>query len=299
MIMFKSTLTILVLFLSLSVLAQTEDARTAYQFYREKNYEKARSFIDKAVESPPGNGDAINWHIRGFIYKDLYSSSENKFANNEAREEAITSLKKSMELDKYAALDTMNKKVLRHLATSYYNDAVHIMRGDNQRTISQSIDHYLKYKGIMTFISPDESFQEMDINFYLALSTHYRRIYESDRDNLIEYWDKSLEYLLLVTEIDSMNTVANYNIGVMKYNIGADGIEQMPNDIDIPKMNQIQDLSSKSFEESLPYILAAYEKDPQRIEILKALRGIYISLNNEEMAIYYDNLLKKMEEQQN
>lgn len=46
---------------------------------------------------------------------------------------------------------------------------------------------------------------------------------------------------------------------------------------------------------ALPYIKKSLDVNPQKVEAIRALKGIYRGLNNYEMVDYYDQQLKSLE----
>ncbi len=289
----KSAVAIAVVLFSVAE-AKAQPAATieAYQAYQQKDYSRAASLIDAVVISEEGKEDAMSWHIRGFVYKDLFNEEKNDAERDAHREKAIASYKRSMELDAAQAYKENNLKSLRYLASSYYNDAVLVMRELNPRTIDRSEELYAAYKDLQRAVDPSFNFAERDVTYYKALATSNRKIYEQDRSNLKDFLFRALDNYKVVLEIDPENYGANYNTAINLYNEGAFGIEQIDADAQIPTIVKVQAESVELFREALPYMLKAHELNPERRETLIALRGIYLSLNNNEEANKYRELLK-------
>lgn len=269
-----------------------DSAIKAYKHYSNKEYDSAMVAIDQSILLPSGSKSDVVWHIRGFIYKDVYANTVSS-KNELAREEAVKSFKTSIELDKDHSLDSNNAKALRALAVSYYNDAVELMRELDPLTIDKASDYYHSFKDVMLFLDPNLNFENEDIDFYLAMATCYRKIYTRDRENHEEYLTISNSFFEKVLEIDSTNWSANYSLAVNRYNKGAYNIEDMDEEADIPQIVTVQAESVKSFEKALGPMLKAYEIDPDRIEVLKGLRGIYLSLNDEEKSRFFDEKVQE------
>lgn len=276
------------------VIAQPQETLDAYKAYQQQDYTQAAALIDRAIDEKVGASDAMTWHIRGFIYKDIYNKVDQKSAIAESRDVAIASLMRSMELDTKDEYRENNIKSLRYLASSYYNDAVLVMREIDKATIDQSEKYYLKYKEIMLELDPDFDSQERDITFYKALATSNRKIYEKDREGNKDYLYRALDNYQYVLKIDPENYGANYNTAINLYNEGAYGIEQIDAEAKIPALVKIQAESVELFREALPYMLKAHELDSTRRETLIGLRGIYLSLNNNEKADKYRDMLQEI-----
>lgn len=282
--------------LSAGVFAQPEGALRAYHLYKDGKLLEAREQIDEAVKGKKGADDHFSWLIRGFIYKDIYTQLDDKDPDSESRQKAIESLLTSMELDTKGEHSDNSYKALKYLATSYYNDAVLVMRELNMNTIDKAKDYYLRYKETMLKLQPDFDFDEKDVEFYKALATANRKIYEEDRPNRREYLDKALDYYDIVLQIDPDNMGANYNVAVNLYNEGAWRIDEMDPEAEIPDVVKVQAISIKNFEAALPYMKKAYELNPHREEILKGLWGIHLSLNDEEKATQFRRELEEKED---
>lgn len=294
----KLLLVLASLCMALFVAAQTpKETIEAYNSYKAGDLSNAKNYIDQAVQTPGGENDALTWHIRGFIYKDLFSGDKTNKSQEvqSSRETAVESLKKSIQLDSKKAYYDNNYKAIKYLATSYYNDAVLIQRELNMNTIDQSLDDYLKYKETIKIIEPNADFSQKDVEFYKALATCNRKIYEVDPDNRMEYLNKALRYYAIVRKIDPNDYGANYNPAVNIYNLGASKIDNMDPETSLDTLISIQASSVKNFENALPFMLKAYQLNPDRIETLKGLRGIYLSLSDNVNAKFYEDRLKELQ----
>ncbi|TVR39314.1 MAG: hypothetical protein EA392_06850 [Cryomorphaceae bacterium] len=291
-LIFFSTLLSAALLTAPLVQAQPATTIQAYEAYQQKDYARAASLIDAAVVSEEGKEEAMSWHIRGFVYKDLFNEAKNDALRHSHREKAIESYKRSMELDAGNAYEENNLKSLRYLASSLYNDAVVVMRELDPKTIHRSEELYAAYKDLQRAIEPSFNFEERDITYFKALATSNRKIYEQDRNKHKEFLFKALDNYKVVLEIDPENYGANYNTAINLYNEGAYGIEQIDAEAQIPTIVKVQAESVELFREALPFMLKAHELDPKRRETLIALRGIYLSLNNNEEANKYREMLK-------
>lgn len=279
--------------------AQPQETLDAYRAYQQQDYSGAAELINSALKAPGGESDAMTWHIRGFIYKDIFNTTDHKDRNSANRPEAVESFFRSMELDAKNEFRDNNLKSLRYLASSYYNDAVLVMREVDENTIAESEELYKKYKEIAVRIESDVDTVERDITFYKALATCHRKIYEQDRDANKDYLYKALANYQYVLQLDPENYGANYNTAINLYNEGAYGIEQIDAEAKIPTIVKVQAGSIDLFREALPFLLKAYEQDSTRKETLIALRGIYLSLNNNEEANKYRDLLQQAQQTNN
>jgi len=86
---------------------------------------------------------------------------------------------------------------------------------------------------------------------------------------------------------------SNYNFAINLYNEAAYRIERIPADADLTFLLLEQAGCIDIFKEALPFAEKAYDKKPGRIEILKALRAIYLSLSDYDKFDRYDLLIKE------
>lgn len=259
-----------------------EKIEEAYTLYKTGQYDEAAASINKATDSEKGRSNKIAWHIRGFIYKDLFLENRNTEKGVEARDEAITSFKESMKLDIDSALYEQNSKALKVLAVSFFNKASEIIEKRDPDNIENANENYNRYKNLTLHLYPDSVMKDKDIEYYLAMSTAHRKIYESDRDKYEAHWQISNDYILKVLELDPKNWPALYSLSVAHYNKGAYNMERLPDVTSIPDIYEIQAESMRSIEIALPYMMKAYEVNPDKIEAVKGLKVIYFNLNQEK-----------------
>lgn len=292
----RLAVTLVMVFFAGILIAQPDQTLRAYKEYQQQNYQRASELIDEAIATEAGKKDAMTWHIRGFIYKDIFNNVDQKDYDAESREEAIAAFVKALEYDKSGEFRENNIKSLRYLGSSLYNDAVLIMRDLDTETIDDSEKFYKRYKEVMSLVDKSFDTKERNVNYYKALATCYRKIYEENRTENQKFLEKALNKYEYVLEIDPDNYGANYNTAINLYNEGAYGIEQIDAEAQIPTIVKVQAVSVERFREALPYMLKAHELDPTRRETLIGLRGIYLSLNNNEEANKYKDLLEKTQQ---
>lgn len=291
----KKLLYILIIcFVSSPVLlkAQIKDKiEAAYALYNAGDYEAAADAINEVVESPKGETSKVAWHIRGFIYKDIYIRNEQNIPESKARDEAIYSHKKCIENDPEGTLVAQSRNAITYLSVSYYNDAIEIMDARSPKGIDEANDLYEKYKEITLYLYPDSSMTNSDIDYYLAMSTAHRKIYERDRIKNESHFEISNEYLTRVLDLDPQNWAALYSKSVSYYNKGAYNLERLPEAQGITDIYRIEAESMRSIEFALPYMMKAYEIDPEKIEAVKGLKTILWNLNK----IDESNQMQKLE----
>jgi len=272
-------LLIFLMLLGVNAFAQPEKISNAIFHYQNGNLEKAKGSIDSACVDPSTINDPEAWHIKGFIYKELHKKLESASKGLTYRTVAIDAFNKSMSLDKENQRLDDNKKNLKALASTFYNDAATFLDTVNYE---KAVKYFNIFKETMSVGDPDYNFDKKEIEFKLALASQYSKLYETNRKARESFLNKTKELYADVIKMDSNNVSANYNMGILYYNQAVNIIKEMDYDVDIFELSNTQDNTIVLFKESLPYMEKAYQLDPDRKETLIGLSGIYFSLNEEE-----------------
>ena len=281
--------------LSVFANAQIDKVSAAISLLQKGTLDSAKTIIELAVADTEIVNDGQAWYIRGFIYKSIYNAKEKTKIKSPLRLEALNSFKRSLFIDTSLANVVENKKNIKYLAATLYNDVKASLDSVNYLI---AIDNFEKFKTYSKLIdTSQETIKQNDIKFLLALASVYTQIYENDRKGKSEFLNlaKAAYYKVLILE--SNNISANYNMGILFYNQAVQLINQSDYDIDIVALNDIQDNSVKLFKESLPFMEKAYQLDPKRREILLGLSGVHFSLNEKEKSDYYKQKLQELEKQ--
>lgn len=271
--------------------------RRAYLKFNEKDYQAAAADIDEVVSLKKGEINELAWHIRGFIYKDIYLYEDQGDMNSEARDVAVYSLLQSMELDEDKVLYINNEKALRHLAASYFNDATDVINDRDPATIDHADEFYGKFRSISVHIETDSVVQSRDIDFLLAMATAHRKIYEQKREDNLKHYDKANAYYKKVLDIDPDNWPALYSIAVNSYNKGAYNLEKLP-ELEIHDIIRTEGESIRSIQSALPFMTRAYEVNPERIEAVKGLKYIHFNLNDIEKSEFFEKEHERLRQEQ-
>jgi len=292
--LFKYILTIIVLAATTMASGQGKYCQYhnhAIRAYQDKDFAKAKELIDSALNMCPSlQEDSYVWHVKGFICKDLYFSSEKGDINSPSRELAIESFMKSFELDEKGEYLENNRKAIKKLAGTYSNNAAGLLDTNN---FAKAIILYSKYKNVIKIITPDYDFTSKDINFNNVLAAVYKEQYENNRTLNREYLDKSMEMYSKTLKLDSMNFNANYNLGVIYYNIGVGYILSVDDFIDdLEKLIESQEKMTQFCKKALPYLQRAHQVKETR-EIIEGFRGIYKNLNEHEKMLFYEQKLNE------
>ena len=138
---------------------------------------------------------------------------------------------------------------------------------------------------------------ERNISFYLAVGSKLTELHNADESGGDTYFLQAVAQFERVLRYDDRNLKANYNLGVLYYNKAVNMIAKVDYDnIDIIAIGELEDNSIEVFRIALPYLEKAHEIDPNDINTLEGLAGIYFSLREFEKS---DELKARVEELSN
>jgi hypothetical protein len=285
----------LILLIGNAVFAQFvgKDGVSKALFYLQKSeLDSAKKYIDEASVDSTINNEAKTWYYRGFIYKELYKTNEKDDKNSKFRLEAISSLGKLIEVDTDKEFSESSSKMLNYLASTLYNDAARSLTPNDYQLAEQN---YAKFRETMLLSNPNVELIPQDVKFKLALASMLNQ--EALRNNQLD--SSKIEQIKSIYKevitLDSNNGSANYSIGILYYNEAADIINNMDYDMDLEKLNELQDICIDLFLKALPYMKKSYELGYNRKETLIGLGNIYHGLNDEEKEAIYKKELETLD----
>jgi hypothetical protein len=272
-----------ILMLSMPAKCQQDVMKRAYEGYQNGNLIEAKTYVDSAMTFQSLTIDPSTWYLRGFIYKDLFKDENN---NGIYRKEAISAFTHLLEMENIEKYQKDAKQNIKYLSTTYYNDAVSALdRGE----LENAVKHY---KNFSLYYPVGENatidLLERDINFYLAIGSKHTNLNNRDTSGNDHYFEQAIAQFNKVLELDDQNLKANYNLGVLYYNKAVNVIAKLDyGDIDIFAISELEDRSIQLFEIALPYLQLAYQINPQDINTLEGLSGIYYGLRDFDKSNQY------------
>ncbi|NND94448.1 MAG: hypothetical protein HKN45_06240 [Flavobacteriales bacterium] len=283
------------LFAQSNVLPLTGQAAREYQ---NKEYLKAKELIDQSIAGEGGE-DAYTWQVRGHIYKEIFKQMENENINSPAREAAVNSFIECMKLDTENKYLEWNSTSLRFLASTFWNDAVNIMERRERKRLSSAAELYDKYHQIMSQARPKDNLDKFSIDFYRAYATANRKTIEELRakgaepDDYAPELQRVEESYQKALKLKADDYGSNYNYAINLYNEAAYRIGKIPAEADLTYIMLEQAGCIEIFKQALPIAKNAENLRPGRIEILKALRAIHLSLSNYDEFDRYNKLVRE------
>lgn len=287
---------VLLLFLTAHVNAQEEPLKMATVYLQKGELDSAKILIDQVITDPQTMKDGNVWYLRGFIYKSIYNKWQRDNKYSPARIEALQSFKKSVSLDTSRVTIQENKKNIKYLVTTLYNDAATSLDSMDYKVAIETFDQFREY--YLLIDSSETNIKQTDLKFLLALASVYTMIFEADKKGKIEFLALAKETYNKVLVIDPNNITANFNMGILYYTQAINLINQLDYGVDLRVLNDAQDNSLSLFRESLPFMEKAYILDPNRKETLYGLSGIYFSLNEIEKSNEFKQKLEDIKKKQ-
>jgi len=262
-------------------------------FYLQKTeLDSAKKYIDEAALVTEENSLPKTWYYRGFIYKEMYKTKEKENKKSPSRLVAIDALKKLLVVDATKEFTESSIKMLKYLASTLYNDAA---RSLNPEKYDVAQGNYNLYRQAMLVVNPSLDLKDQDVRFKLALASLFNR--ESKEVGVIDSVSsvKAKQIYMEVLVLDTNNGSANYNLGILNYNEAVSLINKMDYDMDLEKLNEVQDICIDLFLKALPYMKKSYELQWKRKETLIGLSNIYYGLNDMEKSEAYKKELEELE----
>ena len=272
---------------------QKDEVAKALSHLQNSDLDSAQFFIDKASIHITLKGQPKTWYYKGFIYKEIYKAKDKTNKTSTYRNEAIVSLKKLLELDKDKEFTESSIKILKYLASTLYNDAARSLNMDEYKIAEENFE---SFKKLMQIVEPGIDLKQRDIKFKLALASLFSKPNPDGSPIDPEKAKKSIEIYESVLAIDENNGSANYNLGILYYNDAVYIINNMDYDMDLEKLNEVQDQCIDLFLKALPYMKKAYDLNWKKKETLIGLSSIYYGLNDMEKSDAYKKELQELEE---
>lgn len=302
MIRIKYILPILFLFLSIFSFAQAKNKyciydQVAVEKYGEKDYTAAKSYIDSAILMCEDlQSDPYVYHIKGFIYYELYKASEVEDPYSTIRAEAFDAFLKSNELDPEGIYREKNNKSLRNICVRIQQNIVHNLDTVQFKEAMKLNDLYhdrVAKSGV------NLDLKEHDISFNNFIGNVYVELYENNKASRVSFIDSAIKHYEIALSIDTLGFDANKNLGYLYHNLSIDIILNMNPEDDILTMYENQERSSALGMKSLPYLKRAHDQRPKNRDVLYGLAGIYFMLQEKEKSDFYQKLYDEVSNQNN
>jgi len=152
----------------------------AADYLKRNELNGAREAIDVAAKDQVTGQDPRTWHIRGFVYKELFKNSPQ---TADFRETALASLRRCGELDAKNTYTARNNAVLEYLYGTCYNEAVEQL---NRKDFAKALPGFKKFIDYRAGAKPDEYYAEALYN------AGYASLALGDKAAARTYYEKAL-----------------------------------------------------------------------------------------------------------
>ncbi len=273
--------------------AQQSKMESAFKFYEQNNLESAKADINAAISNPETAKDAQAWQIRGYIYKSIYKNEKSN-KQSPARLEALKSIKKSEGFDTKKEYLQLNINAAQYLISTLSNDAVEFLDPVDYEKAIELEKKIIEYYPLMDSSITNQ--QKQEIAFDENLGTVYSSILDKSPENT-KFVNLAKGIYERILTLDPDNITANLNMGLLYFNRGVNLIISSDMEMDITKLEPMQEKSVKLFKESLPFMERAYDINPNKIVVLQGLKGIFHALHDEEKFNFYQKKIEEINKQ--
>ena len=174
----------------------------------------------------------------------------------------------------------------------------HTLFPDNKDIVLTQINHYLaedRIKELETKLKKAIKLEKSNTELYFMLALVYEKMSQKDAGKMKdEVVQKAVESYKQILTIEPNNLKANYNLGILYYNIAVTKIQNLDYEDDFITITQIQDECVGIFKQSLPYMQKAYSLNPKKVETVEGLAGIYFALGDVPKSNEYKEKLKEL-----
>jgi len=269
--------------------------QVAVEKYGEKNLELAQQYIDSALLMCPDLAtDAYTYHVKGFIYYELFKTKEIADYNSKFREIALTSFVKSNNLDTKQEFSKNNLVSIRNIAKYYQKNCVDLLKA---RNVELATEFNTKFMEVIKMTGNNEDLSKWEVSFNNSIGDIYWDLYQEDTKTNATYFEKAINQYEVVLKLDSLDHHAVYTVGVMYYNRGFQYILDLSDDADLLEVLDAQEKQVEYGLKSLPYLKKAYALKPKNKETINGLSAIYYMLQEKEKHQFYQNLLNQLTEE--
>ncbi|MCX7728159.1 MAG: hypothetical protein N2203_01695, partial [Bacteroidia bacterium] len=151
--------------------AQVNKLMEAFDCYQNKNFTCAKNKIDSAVTHPDTKDEPGAWSLKAYVYYQYFKMYEYKIHNSRYRQISLDAAFTSESLNPDAETSNNNKRLLKTIAESYYNQ-IKIYLYDSL-SYNKSVELFNNYKSLYQKIDPNYNFKSKDIEFYNSVGGQF------------------------------------------------------------------------------------------------------------------------------
>ncbi len=128
-----------------------------------------------------------------------------------------------------------------------------------------------------------------NLQLYRVLASTYEKLAKQARESggqkrASKYKDSARNTYNSILEVDPGNFKANYNLGIMYYNIGVDKVKRSQEVEDIDKLTKLENEASEELKKAIPYLEKAFHKNCDDKNLFRSLKNVYKRTNQQSKA---------------
>jgi len=263
--------------------AQNSKVVSAYNYAKPnyKQYDKAKTAIDEAVEHEKTSQDPKAWFYRGRIYQQIYQDSTFHHLCENPLKVVVESFEKSLEYD---AKNKFKKEVV-----NLYNIALQQIRNEAINALKAK-EYQKSYEMFDLLIKGTANENTMALNEVYDGAAFYAGYTAEETGNIEKahaFYDQSIAEgkEMSRAHIRKGLLYLNANDSAAYLAIMQKGIETVEDNKDILLLLIDYYNKAKKMDEALTYINKAIEKDPQNVKLYQAQGDILSAMDKPEEAL--------------
>jgi len=262
-------------------------------WFTERDYHKAFDFFEQYIEIanlPFMAGTKTAAKDSTYMMVQYYSGMVSTQLDNP--ELAIKTLNRAKELP-YNLND-----ILQWLCAEYIqiNDSLNLEKTYEEGYKFFPDSSYYLFSLINVYITSDRNDKAIDmLNTAIAQDPSNSQLYQalgSVYERGTNESDKAEASFIKALEFNQEDAGNNFNVGRIYYNQGVNKLNEVNLITDVNLYNQEKSVVQNLFEKALPYFEKAHRLEPDEVEYMVGLRGIYYNLG---MSNEFNEIDKKME----
>jgi hypothetical protein len=258
------------------------------------NLDASIALSDSACLYAPEKIHPYAWYTRAFLYKEKFKLTDSSNTHSVWRETSLTSLRKSMELDRNGEFKEQMRTLLDYLSKSYYTQLTYCLDYFTPDLEQECHALWLRYQETQQLLQNTGKLTKETRDFYFTLADKHMELYQRNPESNEQHMHKAYECYAFMLKLDSADYKANYNIAIYYYNQGVNIIRGFNENTSLEEMITLQEKCIALFRQSLPHMLKAQELRPDRQETLKGLYIIYRALSEDDKSFFYKSELEKL-----
>ncbi|MBL7943354.1 MAG: hypothetical protein JNM00_11335 [Flavobacteriales bacterium] len=258
------------------------------------NLDASIALSDSACMHAPEKNHPYAWYTRAFLYKEKFKQTDSSNTQSAWRETSLSSLRKSMELDRSGEYKDQMRTLLDYLSKSYYTQLTQCLDYFTPEQEQECHMLWLKYQETQEMLQNQGKLAKEARDFYFTLADKHMELYQRNAVAYEKHLHKAYDCYANMLKLDSADYKANYNIAIYYYNQGVNIISGFNENTSLEEMITLQEKCIALFRQSLPYMQKAQELRPDRQETLKGLYIIYRALSEEDKSFFYKTELEKL-----